>query len=132
MTIMLDAKNERKKGKKPRENSPSLNAKFVAYHPTEADKAYLRDGDGSLEQELPMLTSYLQTGNRVTFGISSRTGTFYATIREKTNNWKEDRSLTTFHNEPDIALRLLVRGLVIRFPHFPEMSAPEQEIEVDW
>lgn len=107
-------------------------SRMHSFHPTEGEKEILRVDDTPTEDYLTLILEKYCQGATLTLGKSDRTDAFYATIRERTDDWEAAYALSAFHSDPVKALRSLGYALAGRYALFPDLGKGVTEKEYDW
>lgn len=103
-----------------------------SYHPTEADKAALREGMTPIEEAIEILERQLQGGMKVTLSIAKYNNAYSVTVREQTPNWQEARALSAFGIDLVRAIRTLAHGLSGKYSEWPEAGQGWADFQDDW
>ena len=104
----------------------------LTYHPTVEEKETLRNTTPDLEKDLDTLSTWLDRGCVLSVGVRLDSGAYYATLREKTENWMTSPALSAWHSNPSQAVRGLVFALTTRFSEFPEITTKEEAFTDEW
>jgi len=132
MSRQADESRSRKAPAPAKTTRETKTTPYIAFHPTKEQKEFLREQEDSLEDLLGGLVSFLREGHKIQIGLSERTGAIYATLRERSDDWKTAISVSAFHAEPGMALRSLCYFVVVCHPRFPSVQLPLDEELFGW
>lgn len=105
---------------------------MFTFHPTAEQKKLLKSSPMDLEKDLENADTFLSRGCVLSIGQRLDTGSCYATMREKTDNWKEARAVSAWHAEPAKALKALMFILTSELAEFPEVEFKPSSFDEDW
>lgn len=132
MSQLERAKENRQKSTNKRTSSPKY-PNMMTFHPTTQEKEVLATLGVDLEKALELLSGVMEAHNcTLTMGCRLDSGTFYATIRQKTNNWETAPSLSSWHSKPEKALMGLYIALQDRYNEFPEIEGSTSDFKDEW
>lgn len=122
----------RRKPRKPGNAAGTRNTSFVAFNPTEADRAVISGDDRPLEEAMGVLYSKVLEGHKVTLQYNPEYGTYMALIRQGDVEWEHALTLSHWHQRPERALRGLIYALEYRYPSFPDGAFQRVFDQPDW
>lgn len=132
MGLMKQIKEQRvipvRKGKPNGKKWPNS----MTFHPTVSEKEMLKNTVTDSERDLETLGTFMDRGCSLSLGVRVDSGSYYATIREKSNDWMSAMSLSAWHSTPQGALKGLAFALRTRYDDFPETALPGNEMEDEW
>lgn len=131
MSVTKRSKEENKatKAKKPTKAPKN----YVNFHPTKEEKDELKDEQKfNLEWGLLVISNYLDGRASLSVGYAGRTDSYYATLREKSDNWQDARSLSCFHSDPSRAIIGLAFSLERHYDDFPNVESTIQPRDLEW
>lgn len=94
----------------------------IAFHPTLAEKAAIKEAGADLDRAIPYLLSYVESGNKLTIGQAAGTGATYATLTQGGVEWQNAVTLSAFHADPVWAICALAWVLADRYTGFPDVQ----------
>jgi len=119
---MKELKSSKKNGNRTTSSHSRKYPNMMTFHPTAEEKESLKNSPADPQKDLEILEDFIVRNCTLSIGCRLDSGAFYATLREKTENWTEARSLSAWHTSPAQALRGLAFALDTRFDQFPDIE----------
>lgn len=104
----------------------------VAYHPNEKARDQLRGGAIPLPDALDTISGYILGGCKLVVGYAQATNSYYAILRDDTEDWQTATAVSAFHAEPEKLLRTLAYYLLHVNPRFPEKAEGMTDMFDNW
>lgn len=124
---------EQKKEKKSPKVSKQANKNYINFHPTKEQKEELKNYDKyTPEWAITVIQSFISGSATLSMGYANRTDSYFATCREKCDDWRDARTLSCFHSDPARALVGLAYALESLYDSFPNISPTVSEQDLDW
>jgi len=132
MSRQSNEANERQLNKLKQKADKPLFPNMFTFHPTVEEKRTLQEREVDPIKDLSILSQAFLNGCMLTIGVRIDTGSYYATIREKTDDWKNAKAISAWHSLPDQALAGLAYCLEVRFPDFPHCDMGTRQWQDEW
>lgn len=125
-------KEARRSGNKGPSQAQAKFPNSITFHPTKAESEVLRSQPIDMERDLESLSTYLDASCVLSIGVRQDSGSYYATMREKTSSWQDAPALTAWHSTVTGALKGLAFALANRYPDFPENLPSKAAFTDEW
>lgn len=123
MSRQADEAKYQSRGKRGQAANPSRSSRFVAYHPTKAEKDQIRSlGDGYAYGGNRGI-SLLQEGHKLTIGYKPEQEAFYVMLREGGKAWDEAVTISFWHSDLETCFKQMAFALATVFEDFPDLAA---------
>lgn len=104
----------------------------LTFHPTTSEKEMLRNSITDSEKDLELLATFMDRGCSLSLGVRVDSGSYFATLREKSSDWMSAISLSAWHSTPSGALKGLSFALRTRYDSFPEITLEGNGFVDEW
>lgn len=132
----MEKQGTRSRGNKnKRSNSSGNSHKYTgifSFRPNNGQKERIPEVITDIETAWHIIADKVEEGLKFSLAYHDNTGSFYASLSEQRENYRENKVLSVWHSDRDKAAIGLAYALAEPYSEFPELDWPPGSVYDDW